>query len=172
MARLNYIDNETASPDQEKILAQLTQKSGKVANIWRIWAHSPMSLEAYMPFSKSLIKGTLDPKFRELAYVKASRINDCAYCANSHIKTGLRSGVTEQQFAEIDNYTTSTAFSATEKSVLQFAEEVTRNVKASDEVIAQLKKQLSEADIVELTLTVGLANLTNRFNMALLVDPD
>jgi alkylhydroperoxidase family enzyme len=38
--------------------------------------------------------------------------------------------------------------------------------------MAELKKQFSEPEIVELSLTVGLANLTNRFNMSLMTDPD
>ena len=36
----------------------------------------------------------------------------------------------------------------------------------------ELKKHLSEPDIVELNLSVGTANLTNRFNMSLLTDLD
>jgi alkylhydroperoxidase family enzyme len=36
----------------------------------------------------------------------------------------------------------------------------------------ELKKSLSEQDLVELTVTVGTANLTNRFNMSLMTDPD
>jgi hypothetical protein len=41
MARLRYVEKETAGPEQEKILAQLTQKSGKIANMWKLWGHSP-----------------------------------------------------------------------------------------------------------------------------------
>ena len=75
MARLRYVEKEAAGPEQEKILAQLTQKSGKIANMWKLWSHSPQTLEAYMVFSKSLVKGSLDPKLRELAYLKTSLIN-------------------------------------------------------------------------------------------------
>jgi len=35
-----------------------------------------------------------------------------------------------------------------------------------------LKKYLNEAQIVELTVTIGVANLTNRFNVSLATDPD
>jgi len=35
-----------------------------------------------------------------------------------------------------------------------------------------LKKHLSEEQLVELNVTVGTANLTNRFNMSFLTDPD
>src|SRR6185436_8026653 len=165
MARLRYVEKETAGPEQEKILAQLTQKSGKIANMWKLWSHSPLTLEAYMVFSKSLVKGSLDPKLRELAYLKTSLINGCAYCAEGHKGPARRVGVTDQQIQEIGNSSESAAFSDLEKVVLRYAEELTRTVRTSDEVMAELKKSLSEADIVELTVTIGLANLTNRFNM-------
>ena len=172
MARLPYVEKETATPDQEKILAQLTQKSGKIANIWKLWGQSPQTLETFMPFYKTLMKATLDAKLRELAYLKASVINGCAYCADAHKAAGRRAGVTDRQIEEIQNFTSSDAYSPLEKLVLRYAEEVTRNVKASDEVMAELKKSLSATDIVELTVTIGTANLTNRFNLSLMTDPD
>ena len=173
MARLSYVEKEEAGPDQEKILAQVTQKSGKIANIWKLWAHSPLTLETFMPFYKALMmKGSLDGKLRELAYVKTSILNGCPYCAGPHKTMGMKLGVTEQQLSEIDNYASSSAFSQTEKAVLRYAEELTRNVKTSDDSMADLKKHLSEAQIVELNLTVGMANLTNRFNVSLATDPD
>jgi len=171
MARLRYVEKETAGPEQEKILAQLTQKSGKIANMWKLWSHSPQTLEAYMVFSKSLVKGTLDPKLRELAYLKTSLINGCAYCAEGHKGPARRAGVTEQQIQDVGN-SESAAFSDLEKLVLRYAEELTRTVRTSDDVMNELKKSLSEADIVELNVTVGMANLTNRFNMSMMTDLD
>ena len=172
MARLRYVEKEAAGPEQEKILAQLTQKSGKIANMWKLWSHSPQTLEAYMVFSKSLVKGSLDPKLRELAYLKTSLINGCAYCAEGHKGPARRVGVTDQQILEIGNYAESASFSDLEKLVLRYAEELTRTVRTSDDVMSELKKSLSEADIVELNVTVGMANLTNRFNMSLMTDMD
>jgi uncharacterized peroxidase-related enzyme len=172
MARLPYVERETATPDQEKILAQLTQKSGKIANMWKLMGHSPQTLETFAPFYKTVMKASLDAKLRELAYLKASVINGCAYCADAHKAGGRRAGVTDRQIEEIQNFATSDAFSPLEKLVLRYAEEVTRNVKATDEVVAELKKNLSAADIVELTVTIGTANFTNRFNLSLMTDPD
>ena len=173
MARLSYVEKQGAASDQEKILAQVTQKSGKIANIWKLWAHSPMTLETFMLFYKTLMmKASLDGKLRELAYVKTFLLNGCSYCAGLHKVTGMKVGVTEQQFQEIDNYETSALFSPVERVVLRYAEELTRNVKTSDESMKELKKYLNEAQIVELNLTIGMANLTNRFNVSLATDPD
>jgi uncharacterized peroxidase-related enzyme len=173
MARLSYVEQDTARTDQEKILKQVTQKSGKIANIWKLLAHTPLLLESFMPFYKNLMtKGSLDSKLRELAYVKTSLINGCAYCAGPHKAAGLRAGLTEQQYQEMDSYPSSRSFSPLEKLVLGYSEELTRHVHVRNELLTDLKKYLTEAQIVELTLTIGVANLTNRFNLALMTDPD
>src|SRR5215813_2297112 len=117
MARLSYLEKETATPDQEKVLAQLTQKSGKIANIWKLWGHSPQTLETFIVYYKTLMKGRLDPKLRELAYIKASLVNDCAYCANAHKSAAQRLGVTEEQIQQINTFATSDVFSPLEKLV-------------------------------------------------------
>ena len=51
--------------------------------------------------------------------------------------------------------------------MLQYAEEVTRNVIVSDELIERLKQKLSERELVELAVTVALANFTNRISETL-----
>jgi len=172
MARLSYVEKESAGPEQEKVLAQVTQKSGKIANIWKLWCHSPQTLEAFVTFYKTVTKGSLDPKLRELAYVKASSINDCAYCGDAHKIAGRRAGVTDQQIDEIAHFAESSAYSPLEKLVLRYAEELTRTARTSEAIMDELKKNLSEKDIVELNLIVGIANLTNRFNMSMMTDPD
>ena len=172
MARLNYVEKEQANPEQEKILSQLTQKSGKIANIWKLWSHSPLTLETFMSFYKTLMKGSLDGKLRELAYIKTSMLNDCAYCAEAHKGVARKIGLTDQQLQEINNYESSGLFSPVEKLVLKYAEELTRTAKSSNNVVQELKKHLSEEQLVELNLTVGTANLTNRFNMSFMTDLD
>jgi len=173
MARIPYVERDAAGPEQEKILAQVTQKSGKISNIWKLWAHSPLTLETFMPFYKTLMmKGSLDGKLRELAYVKTSNLNGCDYCAGPHRAAGLKLGVSQEQLSELDAFETSRLFSDLEKAVLRYTEELTRNVRTSDETMQELKKHLTNAQIVELTLTIGTANLTNRFNLSLGTDPD
>lgn len=55
-------------------------------------------------------------------------------------------------------------YSEKEQSALAYAEKLTRSLKdVTDADIATLKKQFSDAEIVDLHLLVGLVNLTNRF---------
>src|SRR5262249_636177 len=135
--------------------------------------HSPLTLETFMPFYKTLMmKSSLDGRMRELAYVKTSYINGCPYCAGPHEKVGLKFGLTDHHYQQLDSYQTIPLFTNAEKAVLRHAEELTRNVKTSEESMKELKEYLNEAQIVELNLTIGMANLTNRFNVSLATDPD
>jgi len=172
MARLTYVEKETANPEQEKILSQVTQKSGKIANIWKLWSHSPLTLETFILFYKTLMKSTLDGRLRELAYIKTSVVNNCAYCAEGHKAVARKIGITEEQLQAINDYESSTLFTNLEKLVMRYAEELTKTVKSSEDLMKELKKHLSEEQLVELNLTVGTANLTNRFNMSFMTDMD
>ncbi|HEX4998802.1 MAG TPA: carboxymuconolactone decarboxylase family protein [Terriglobia bacterium] len=172
MARLRYVEKENATPDQERALAQVTQKSGKIANIWKLWSHSPETLETFMTFYKTLLKTSLDPKLRELVYLKASTMNGCAYCAGAHVVAGRRAGLTDEQIEAVGQFADSPLFTPLEKLALRYAEELTATVRTSDTVMNELKEHLSETNIIELNLIIGVANLTNRFNMSFMTDPD
>jgi alkylhydroperoxidase family enzyme len=56
--------------------------------------------------------------------------------------------------------------------VIEYAEEVTRNIRVPEALMTQLKERLSEQELVELNLTVGLAQITNRFNESFQIDLD
>ena len=64
----------------------------------------------------------------------------------------------------LDNYEKSDAYSEQEKLALKFAEEWTKEGKASEKVVQALLKTLSPSQLVILAATVALANWTNRFN--------
>jgi len=64
-------------------------------------------------------------------------------------------------------------FDEKEKAALLYAERVTRGAAAIRQgSVEELRKYFSEDQIVELTLTICVANFTNRFNDALQVTPD
>jgi alkylhydroperoxidase family enzyme len=72
--------------------------------------------------------------------------------------------LSDKQIQDLDRYQQSDAYTEQEKLVLRFAEEWTRQTKASAEVVQALGKSLSESQMVVLAATVALANWTNKFN--------
>lgn len=82
-------------------------------------------------------------------------------------------GISEEQVSALPFYQRSRAFDEKEKATLLFAERATRGAAAIRESdFQELCKHYTEDQIVELTLVVCWANFTNRFNDALLIEPD
>jgi alkylhydroperoxidase family enzyme len=64
-------------------------------------------------------------------------------------------------------------FDPKDKTTLLYAERMTRGASAIREgTLEELKQYYSEPQIVELTLTICIANFTNRYNDALQLQPD
>ncbi len=70
----------------------------------------------------------------------------------------------------MSKYEQSSAYNDLEKAVLRFADQWTRQGKASPQVVQQLNKSLSPAQMIVLAGAVGLANWTNRFNETFAVE--
>lgn len=74
------------------------------------------------------------------------------------------------QIEGLSSYVANLAYNELERLVLRYAEELTAKVEVDDGLYAELKKHLSDREIVELTVTVATANFTNRVNDALKTD--
>jgi uncharacterized peroxidase-related enzyme len=137
-------------------------------------ARVPEALEHFIPLYGAVInKGSVEGKYKELAYLKTAEINGCEYCFRAHSHSGQKNGVSEAQLKHLAFYQRSDAFDAKEKAVLLYAERVTRGSSAMREgAINELKHHFNDDQIVELTLAISIANFTNRFNNALLITPD
>lgn len=169
MSHLSPVKDDRAD-DVASILFEKIQKSmGSVPNQYRTMAHAPDSLAAVLRLGAATHK-QLPAKLRELAYLMASKVNQCEYCIHYHTLAAKRHGVTEEQIDEMDRYWGSEAFSDTEKSVLKFADELTRDCNVDKNLLNRMKADFTEPQLVELAMTIGMANMINRFNIAFKVE--
>jgi alkylhydroperoxidase family enzyme len=73
--------------------------------------------------------------------------------------------VTEAQIQGLARYRESNAFSPLEKAVLDYAVSLSQTpANASDELVARLRKELSDEQLVELTAAIAWENFRARFN--------
>jgi len=171
---ISPISKEKAAPEVQPILDKLTHVFGQVPAFFGTMARVPAALVNFLPFYTAVIEhGTVERKYKELAYLKASLINGCEYCFRAHSASGQKNGVTEEQIKALAFFNRSAAFDAKEKAVILYAERVTRGASAIRlAALDELKQYFNDDQIVELTLAVSIANFTNRFNDALLNTPD
>ena len=81
--------------------------------------------------------------------------------------------MTDEQIKALKFYQRSEVFDAKEKTTIRYADIVTRGATAIDaNVMDYVGKYYSEDEIVELTTVIALANMVNRINDALNIEPD
>jgi alkylhydroperoxidase family enzyme len=78
MAGLSPLTDAAATEQARALFQKVQAKLGMVPNIWRTMGHAPAVLEASLGLN-SAIQHDLDPKLRELAYLKTTLINGCEY---------------------------------------------------------------------------------------------
>ncbi len=80
MAIVNPIPKEKASTDVQPIYDNLAKAFGRMPNIFAIMAHRPAVLKNFLPLYGAIVnEGTVEPKYKELAYLKTSMLNGCEY---------------------------------------------------------------------------------------------
>ncbi len=162
MALISYVSNEDAPAKIKPIFDGMEKKLGVVPNVFRAMAHNPAMLEAFLGLNGTLPLTELDGKLRELAYIRTSEVNGCAYCLHHHREIGKKAGLTDRQTSETARFESSDAYTPLEREVMRYAETVTRQVEVDDALFARLKEVLGDRQILELAMTVGIANFTNR----------
>ena len=167
MALVSYVPTSEAAENIRPHFEKVESRGHKVPNFLRVLAHSPELLEGFIALNGALGRTKLDPKLRELAYIRASEANSCGYCLQHHKKAGRKAGLDERQVNETESYSGSEIYDDLQQDVLQYAEEVTRNVIVTDELAGRLKQKLTERGLVELAVAVALANFTNRISETL-----
>jgi len=160
MARIALIEPDQASPEVAEIYEKVLR--GKPANSHKALAHRPEMLKHFLSFYGSVGR-SLERKLFELIYIRVSVINGCTYCLQHHLSSSKRVGVTPAEWSALKAGDYS-GFSEKEQAALPYAEKLTRDPHSvNDADFAILKKHFDDAQIVDLHLLTGLANITNRF---------
>ncbi|HEX3149674.1 MAG TPA: hypothetical protein VHR66_16480 [Gemmataceae bacterium] len=76
MPHLPPLRNDEVLEEARSTLERLQGKLGQVPNMYRTFAHAPKVLDAAVSMAQA-IRSDLDPKVRELAYLKVTAITDC-----------------------------------------------------------------------------------------------
>ena len=171
MARVEFMTKERADPKVREIMEKMESNGWPVLNIFKTVLVSPRIGPAFLRFGNAILeKAQLSTYLRELAILRVGYLTQANYEWTQHVPIGLQCGVSQEQIDAIPDWPASKLFSAEDRAVLQYTDEVTRNVRVSDATFANLRKFLSELDTVELTLTVGFYNLVSRMLEALQVE--
>lgn len=164
MARIAYIEPRSASQEVQQIYEH--RLGGKPANLHKAMAHNPQALTPFLAFYAATGR-SLHRRLWELVYLRVSFLNGCKYCAQHHMASSKKVGVGPEDWEALREGELA-RFSEAEQIALRYAEKLTKTPSAvADSDFDDLKKHYGDAQIVDLHLLTGLANLTNRFTAPL-----
>jgi alkylhydroperoxidase family enzyme len=74
------LTREQASEELYKIYDAIQKDIGKMPNLFGVLARFPAALKTLIQFYEAVMSGgKIDARYKELAYLKTSKINDCRY---------------------------------------------------------------------------------------------
>ena len=80
MTVVNPLPKEKAASPVHEIYDAFTKKYGKMPNFFAAMAHRPDALKHFVPLYVAVInEGTVEPRYKELAYLKTAMLNGCEY---------------------------------------------------------------------------------------------
>lgn len=116
----------------------------------------------------------LEKPLVDLAYLRASQINGCAYCVDAHSHDLLKAGVSAEKLLLLPTWHEAGGiFTERERAVLAWTESVTlvAKTRVPDADFAAVQSVLSEKEIADLTIAVGLINAYNRLAISFRREP-
>jgi AhpD family alkylhydroperoxidase len=126
--------------------------------LMRMFAHCPDQAKGFAAFAGSLRIGrTLPERLIELVRLRVAFHNQCRSCMAIRYADALADGVTADLVCSLENPPASDQLSAAEKAAIDYGERfATNHLSIDDDVHNGLRAHFSEAQIVELGMTVAL----------------
>jgi uncharacterized peroxidase-related enzyme len=174
MSWIDEIEVGDADGKLEAMYTELVKKRGKVSNILKVHSLNPDAMEGHLDLYMTLMfgKSGLSRLEREAIAVVVSATNDCAYCVNHHAEA-LRRYIKDDETLEL--LSTADGLETLEprlSNIVRHAEKLTSAPSAMTESdLGELRVvDLSDKDILDLTLIVSYFNFVNRIAVGLGVD--
>lgn len=80
MARISYVDRQTAPNEVQETFDEIEKAFGVLPNFFKAMAHSPTGMKAVWDFFSRVIPSwKCDPKLLELVYIRTCQLNGCHY---------------------------------------------------------------------------------------------
>lgn len=171
MSWIEEIDVDDATGKLAETYAALIKQRGKVSNILKVHSLNPHAMNDHLDLYMTIMfgKSGLSRAEREAIAVVVSANNQCSYCVNHHAEALRRYVKDEAVLSLLMSSEGLETLPPRLSLIVRHAEKLTTHPGAMlegdlDELRAA---ELSDADILDITLIVGYFNFVNRIAMGL-----
>jgi AhpD family alkylhydroperoxidase len=129
----------------------------------------PDAMQPMLALNAVLEKSDLSPTLLGLVHLRISQVNGCSVCVDMGWRQLKRGGETDERLFAVSAWRDAPYFTEAERGALALAEAATRIADrpdpVPDEVWNEAARHFSERELAALTLSIGLTNVWNRFNI-------
>lgn len=144
-------------------LDAVQKKLGVLPNMFRVFAHTKVALDAYLQLADVASRGRFDARQREQIALAVGDANDCGYCVAAHAAIGGMVGLSPEQIARARQ---AQAEQPRDTALLQLARRIvdTRGHVPTAELDRFKAAGFDDAAILEVLVNVVLNLYTNYTN--------
>lgn len=133
-----------------------------------MWHNRPV-LASYTRFGrKAQAWDELDPNLKSFAHMAVAALVGCSWCLDFGYFHAHNEGLDEAKASEVPRWRESPVFTPLERDVMEYAEAMSQTPpQVTDELFSGLLERIGAPAMVELTASIGFANMNTRCNTAL-----
>ena len=172
MSTVKLVQNVEATGKVEQVFNAVEQQYGFVPNILKAIANCPDLLATFAPFWGAIYTSpVISARDRAIAALATARSHNCNYCVSHMSASAMKAGMSGLEIAATTLAGCDALPSERDKLIVEYATTLTKDTGGvTDELRTRLKSEFSDAELVNLTLVIGLYNLTGRFLRALNIE--
>jgi 4-carboxymuconolactone decarboxylase len=150
--------DEELTPENRALLARLPP-----LNVFRMVAGAPRAVRPFMALGSAVLSTALDPRRREIAVLRVAQATNARYEWVQHEQLARNAGVSESEIAAVGAEQPVTSLDEECNLICRVADEISRDVRLSDEALEQIVERYGPREASELILLVSYYNMVSRF---------
>jgi len=163
MSRIAPVVSSNVDSKVATTLSQVEKSLGMVPNLFATLANAPVALDGFLSLSKTLSRGRLTARQREIVALAVGQENECRYCLSAHTASSKGVGLNDAGALKARNGDGDDPF---EHALASFAKAIVRRRGhlSNEELESARKAGIDDGLVMEVIANVALNTFTNYVN--------
>lgn len=156
--RIPLPTDDELTPEHREILEKVPP-----LNVFRMVAGTRRGLRPFLQLGGAVLSSSLDARRREIAVLRVAHATNAGYERAQHERLARNAGVTWREIEVIASEEPVSSLDDESNLICRVADEVSRNVRLSDDALGQIIDRYGSREAAELILLVSYYNMVSRF---------
>ncbi|MBO0833678.1 MAG: carboxymuconolactone decarboxylase family protein [Actinobacteria bacterium] len=157
-ARIPLPTDDELTPEHRELLAKVPP-----LNVFRMVAGTRRGLRPFLQLGGAVLSSSLDARRREIVVLRVAHATAAGYERAQHERLARLAGVSDEEINAIATEEPVSSLDQEGNLICRVADEVSRNVRLSDEALEQIVDRYGPREAAELILLVSYYNMVSRF---------